>query len=166
MTDPSALQKLRASEHITEWLDPYDHRLEVATGDTAPNSGGGLREPWDVHPESEFLIAYEVTRLLVPTDTLLPIDIVRVEFVHSSDGRPTDPGRGTIVLRTPNTESYGQHLPIRDRTEVVSPRFGRLGWAGLALSQMIGLAVFTKQIDDQITETRVQRVPDAIFRAL
>lgn len=111
------LRKLASCEQITEWVDPYDERLALATGDPIPNGGGNVREGW-YEPGHDWLnLEVEVKRLIVPR-------IIASRVIARFDGNG-DWNR--ILLDFPDIRDWSSCFPVSEKTHIFT-REGRKAW--------------------------------------
>jgi len=149
------LDKLASCELVTEWVGPYDERLIFATGETPPNSGALVRDPWDERQRNWPQLATEVKRLIVPQ--LLAAKVI-ANVAHEEGA----PDWNWVALNTSNIEDWPTCFPVNEQTRI----FER-AWAAVGLcSNILGLAVFARQQENNGVEARVQLVPDRVFEKI
>jgi hypothetical protein len=148
------LESLAACELVTEWVSPWDIRLETITGEQPPNRGCLVREDWWLDGESEFpTLATALKRIIVPP---------------MLDKRATAQVTGNldwnrVILHLRDQSDWAECFPTEDHTEVRT-QDGLRAWAGIGLcDKFLGLAVFSQELISGIVEARVQKVPDDIF---
>ncbi len=158
------LRKLAGCEQITEWVDPWDERLVVATGEIPPNNGATVREPWMLEKGAVGWAEQEVKRLLVARAVGM-IGTVETEFDAQRGYVPVE--RGTVVVRFSEMSDWLQCFPVSEQTEIFKNPEGEQAWAGVALcGKVLGLAVFGQEQELGGVEARVQIVPEDKFRKI
>ena len=159
-------ERLAACEKITEWLDPYDARLVIATGDKAPNGGGNVRDFWELSSkQEEAAVAREVGRLIIGHAATLRGE-ANVAFVgHPWYIQRGLEGIGTVTAGFTHPDDWANRFPT-DRARIFN-REGRQAWAAVALCRdQLGLAVFGMENLNGGVNARVQVVPNDIFESI
>ncbi len=154
------VERLVKSERISEWVDPYDQRLVDLTGEEPPADGGEFRELWEVTDVSEQeIVAREVGRLLIPEDVQLN-GSVDIAFTNEIFGHDMGEGVGNVVARFANRSDWSSVFPT-DRAVIFSRNDGRTAWGAVGLcGSLIGLAVFSHELENGSVQARIQVVPD------
>lgn len=157
------IELLASSERIVEWIDPSDHRLEVATGQEAPNDGGDLRDYWMVRNESERgMVVREVGRLVVAETCEVSSFFEPTKRL----GPPIDPNVGTVVMTFDTLDDWATYFPVTEKTRI-PVRNNIKAWAAVALcDKAVGLAVFSSERSDQSIQARIQPVPTDVFEKI
>lgn len=157
------LNKLAACERVSEWLDPWDERLVIATGETPPNSGATVREVWRAGHETQTMIARLVSRLLVPSS----IKIEGTLDIGFEELRGYASSQGTVVLDFSAKADWVHCFPVSEQTQIFKTADGLQAWAGLALcDKLLGLAVFSCETETDGLQARIQPVPDKVFQKI
>ncbi len=155
------LDKLATCERITEWVDPWDERLVVATGEPSPNSGCNVRKGWFEKPEDWRKLSVEVKRLLVP-------EVIASKVVTGVLGDILGENEfwQTVTLDVPSLELWSLCFPVNDRTEIMTRRNNRI-WVGLGLcATNLGIAVFSRLTPEETIDARIQLMDEEVFKKL
>lgn len=149
-------EKLASCEQITEWINPYDKKLAMATGETVPNGGANLRDGWYEPGHDWVRLEAEIKRLVVPQ-----IIAPRVIAKFMGDG---DWNR--ITLNFSSQEDWSTCFPVNERTHIFT-REGKKAWAAVGLcGKILGLAVFAQEQPESNIIAKIQQVPEEIFQKL
>ncbi|HSH18075.1 MAG TPA: hypothetical protein VK978_01690 [Candidatus Saccharimonadales bacterium] len=156
------LEKLAACKRITEWVNPWDKRLEEIAGIPVPKAGGNIREMWELTDAAEEqAVAQHVGRLLVPAKLPLHGEIsARFNNHLFVDGPDMGEGNGNVELEFADMKDWAACFPVHNKTEIFQ-QHGKRVWAAVALSErVVGLAIFAVEQKKGSVFARVQRVPD------
>jgi len=143
-------------KQITEWIDPWDARLEKATGETAPNQGCTVRHGFWA-PRSEWVtVKQEVQRIVLP-------ELAGTALAPCVKGNE-DWFSVRFVL--PDIDFLASSFPVKEQTTFATNE-GSTCWAAVALcGDSIGLGVFARELPQGSIALAVQPVMDEVFEAL
>ena len=150
------LRKLANCEQITDWINPSDQRLVDATGEPAPNRGGGLRIGWEECQHDWPQLEAGVKRLIIPS-------AIGSRVMGAVVG---DEDWSRVVLGFQSPEDWRACFPANEDTQIFV-RDGRQAWAAVGLCEnILGLAVFAQELESGGVQAKVQPVPEDVFAKL
>lgn len=144
------LNQLKASSAIIEWIDPWDTRLERATGRPAPQKGGVDRMEFEVHEYEWPELASAISRLIIPESVIpqTPATVIGTEDWNR------------VVLELPTTETWAECFPANDQTNILTVD-GLKRWAAVGITDnQVGISVFAAETPEHSVVAKIQSIPD------
>ncbi len=155
----NTMERLAASEKITDWLGITDDRLVRATDEPSPNGGLHVRESWDGHLPKAMLVAH-VSRLLVPGTVELDGPITAELAADEWRGAT----RRRVHVNFGSEDDWLKCFPLGDQSRLPTSDEDWHAWAGMAVcGEVMGLAVMASEWHGEGIQARVQPVPDKVF---
>ena len=153
------VERLAECEQITEWINPLDQRLVVATGELPPNGGAGLREDWEIGEIPAERLEVEVKRLVVPEAISLRGLVIATADIDNYGSR--------VLLNFTSKEDWSDCFPVGRDTAIFTDGNGKQAWAGVGVcGNILGLAVFSREIEANEIQANVQPVPKEVFEKI
>lgn len=150
------LDRLAKCEQVTDWLSKSDPRLEIASGEPAPNDGGGIREGWWESIKDWPQLATEIKRILVPRE-------IGSRVMAKVDGTED---WSLVMLDFETLDDWSSCFPINEDSQIFVHDRTR-AWAAVGLCEdTFALAVFGRETRKRNVQSIVQPVIEEVFEKL